>query len=416
MVRTLLAITLMLNTLAAFADNTHQGVFDNRFRTLEVYSEADRYAPPVISLYDPASRIIVEFDELDLDRRYLRCRLVHCDAQWRPEGLVDSEFLDGFNEFVIDDYAFSQATVAHYVHYTIVIPSEDMRITQPGNYLLQVYDESDPDTTLLQARFGVVAPEAKVGVSVSSRTDIDSNSSHQQLEIAVDTRDMQLRDPFTELKIVVTQNGRSDNEVILTTPTRLNGKVALYEHLRPLIFEGGNEYRRFETVSLYYPGMGVEWIDREAPVANMGLHTDTPRRQYLYDSTQQGRFLIRTTDMADPSTEADYVMTHFSLEMPQLPGGDIFIDGDLVQRRFDPSSRMVYNHATGRYELSMLLKQGAYNYQYLFVPSGTMRGSTAPVEGDSYQTVNEYTVRVYHRPSGSRFDRLVGVGTVKSGI
>ena len=101
--------------------------------------------------------------------------------------------------------------------------------------------------------------------------------------------------------------------------------------------------------------------------------------------------------------------------MPRLEGGDIFIDGDLTQRRLDPLSRMVWNNATGRYELSLLLKQGAYNYQYLFVPSGAERGETAPVEGDNYQTVNEYTVRVYHRPRGSRSDRLVGVSTITTG-
>ena len=63
----------------------------------------------------------------------------------------------------------------------------------------------------------------------------------------------------------------------------------------------------------------------------------------------------------------------------------------------------------------MMLKQGAYNYQYLTVPSGSLQGETAPVEGDFYQTVNEYTVRVYHRPRGGRFDRLIGVGMIVSG-
>ena len=108
-------------------------------------------------------------------------------------------------------------------------------------------------------------------------------------------------------------------------------------------------------------------------------------------------------------------MVHFGLEMPEIAGADVFLDGDFVQRRFDPVSRMVYNRATGRYENSMMLKQGAYNYQYLTVPSGSLQGETAPVEGDFYQTVNEYTVRVYYRPRGGRFDRLIGVGMIVSG-
>lgn len=123
----------------------------------------------------------------------------------------------------------------------------------------------------------------------------------------------------------------------------------VYEHLRPLIFTGGNEYRRFETVSTGYPGMGVETITFEAPVYNMWLSTDTPRAfsPYSYDSTQHGRFFIRESSSSRSDTEADYVMTHFSLEMPELTGQDVFLDGDFVQRRFDPLSRMVYNRATG---------------------------------------------------------------------
>lgn len=412
------AITLMLLAcpMAMLADDTAQAIFHPAFKTLEVNLEANRYAPPVINLADPADRIVIEFDELADDRRYMRYSLTHCDASWQPEGLVESEFLDGFNEGSVDEYDFSRGTTVHYVHYTITIPNADIRITEPGNYLLRVYDESSPDETLLQARFGVIDPQTGVSLTATSRTDIDSNTSHQQLGITVDTRHLPLDDPFSDLRVVITQNGRPDNEVTLVTPQRLRGKEVIYEHLRPLIFEGGNEYRRFETVSLYYPGMGVEWIDREKPVTNMGLATDTQRRMYLYDQTQHGRFLVRDSEVADPRTEADYVLTHFTLEMPETTEGDYFIDGDLTQRRMDPLSRMVYNHSTGYYEQSLLLKQGAYNYQYLYVAPGSTRGSTAKVEGDFYQTVNEYTVRVYHRPKGGRFDRLVGLSTITTGI
>ena len=100
--------------------------------------------------------------------------------------------------------------------------------------------------------------------------------------------------------------------------------------------------------------------------------------------------------------------------MPEQPF-DIFIDGDLTLRRFSPESRMVYNRATRRYEHTMLLKQGAYNYQYLAVPAGSMRGSAAPVEGNRYQTANQYLIKVYQRRPGSRYDRLVAVTMATSG-
>lgn len=404
--------------VSAGETDTSQGILDPAFRTLKVELEGYPFSPPVITLGDPMSRLTVSFDELTEERRFMRYELIHCDALWEPEGLVASEFLDGFNEGIVEDYAYSRATLVHYVHYTITIPNSDVRITETGNYLLRVYDESDPDVTILQARFGVSDFSAGVYAGVSSLTDIDANGSHQQVEFTVDLAHVRgVDDPFNDLKIVVSQNGRPDSEVVLTAPQRVMGDRVIYEHLRPLIFPAGNEYRRFETVSTNYPGMGVENIAFAEPIYNMWLYVDTPRAgtSYSYDSTQHGRFFVRESSSDRSDTEADYVMTHFALEMPELHGADIFIEGDLTQRRFDPLSRMVYNHSTGRYEQSLLLKQGAYNYRYLAVPSGSLRGETAPVEGDFHQTTNEYTIKVYHRPRGGRFDRLIGVGSLMSG-
>ncbi|MFR5942933.1 MAG: hypothetical protein ACLUIE_13980 [Parabacteroides merdae] len=59
-------------------------------------------------------------------------------------------------------------------------------------------------------------------------------------------------------------------------------------------------------------------------------------------------------------------------------------------------------------------KQGSYNYQYLFAPDGSTVGETGPIEGNYYQTQNEYTIYVYYRPMGARYDRLIGVTTVRN--
>ncbi|MDE6121833.1 MAG: DUF5103 domain-containing protein, partial [Duncaniella dubosii] len=155
--RCLVALCLLWLFVAGRAEvtDTSQAIFDPAFRSLKVTLDANEFAPPVITLGDPLSRLTVSFDELGDERRFMRYELVHCDALWQPEGLVASEFLDGFNEGEVEDYEFSRATLVHYVHYSITIPNREIRITETGNYLLRVYDESNPDETLLQARFGV---------------------------------------------------------------------------------------------------------------------------------------------------------------------------------------------------------------------------------------------------------------------
>ena len=60
------------------------------------------------------------------------------------------------------------------------------------------------------------------------------------------------------------------------------------------------------------------------------------------------------------------------------------------------------------------MKLGVYNYQYVWVPDGGQKVSTANTEGDFYNTENEYLIYVYHREFGARYDRLVGFLAVRS--
>lgn len=422
LLRTLAAAAMLLVAAAGTASaasprpaDTMTGIFSDRIRSLQIRPDGAMFGPPIV-LLDSPDRLRIDFDHLAEDREYFRYSLTHCTATWQPSGLVDSEFIDGFNEGTIDDYAFSQATTTHYVHYSLTIPNEQTRPLISGNYLLKIYPESEPDSTLLQCRFMVTEQTAPVMADVSPRTDIDFNVAHQQVSVTVDTERAAVDDPFNDLLVVVQQNGRLDNEVAVRQPLRVSGTKAIYEHQQPLIFDAGNEYRRFEIVSTEYPGMGVDRIVYASPYYHFSLAPDSPRDEesYLYDSTQHGAFVVREYNSDESDVEADYGVVHFALDYPETPGLMIFIDGDMVQRRFDPASQMFFNNATGRYERAMLLKQGAYNYQYLAVPPGASRGYTSTIEGDKYQTVNDYLVKVYHRRRGERYDRLIGVGTTRS--
>ena len=408
---------VVLCSVPVFGSDTMTGIFDEKIKSLQVRLDGNDFASPVAVL-GSADRIRIDFDRIAEDRDFLRYSLVHCSARWQPSGLVDSEFLDGFNEGTIEDYDFSRATTVHYVHYSLTIPNEQVSPRLSGNYLLKIYSEDNPDDVLLQCRFMLCEMAAPIEASVSSRTDIDYNEANPQVNFIVDLERAEVDDPFNDLLAVVGQNGRLDNEVAIGHPLRLQGRKAVFEHLPKLIFEAGNEYRRFEIVSEQYPGMGVDYIDYFDPCRHYMLYVDTPRagEPYSYDQTQHGRFFIRRADSQDGDVDADYGIVHFALDMPEQPGTMIFIDGDLVQRRFGPESRMQYNAATGRYELSMLLKQGAYNYRYLAVPPGASRGYTGNIEGDNYQTVNEYDVKIYHRRRGERYDRLIGFTTTRSDL
>lgn len=390
-------------------------IFHPAFASLQVYAGESPLNDAVITL-DGDDRITVEFDEIAEDVRYMRYSITHCNADWQPSQLIATEYLTGFNEGTIDNFDFSRATTVHYVHYRLSLPNEDIALTVSGNYILRVYDENDPDNTLLQARFMVTEQSVGIGTFVSSHTDVDYNNSHQQLQLEIDPSQLNVHDPFNDFKIVISQNDRIDNQRTLLHPLKLQGKKLIYEHQPELIFGAGNEYRRFETVSTTIPGMNIDHVEWHDPCYHAFVSIDEPRYEqpYLYDRTQHGGYVIREYNAVHPDTEADYLLTHFTLVMPELAGTDVYLDGDLTNRRFDGRSRLAYDADLHAYTATLLLKQGSYNYQYLVKPHGEIEAHAGPVEGDFYNTINAYRIAVYHRLPGQRYDRLVGYVTTLS--
>lgn len=416
----ILILTAMVAVSAAVKAervDTRTQVFDSNFRSLQVRLAGNDYFPPIITRGND-DHITISFDELKDDVTYMRYSLVHCNADWQPSDLVDSEFVDGFNYADIVDYEFSSGTFSQFVHYSFTLPNDDIRPLVSGNYLVRVYRENEPENTLLQARFSVCENEVSVSATVTSRTDVDYNREHQQVDFVVNTKNYKVRDMYGDLRAYVSQNSRPDNEVMVSHPMMATSNTATFSHNRALIFPAGNEFRRIETVATNYHTMGVERVEYFHPFYHATLRTDYPRANeaYLYDRTQFGRYTIRNAEADNSATCADYIVTHFVLDTGgPIDGGKIYIDGEFTNHLFNSTSLMKYDASTGCYVADLFLKQGAYNYQYLFVPDGSAIGVTSRIEGDKYQTINEYLVRVYNRRPGERYDRLIGYGIAFSG-
>ena len=67
---------------------------------------------------------------------------------------------------------------------------------------------------------------------------------------------------------------------------------------------------------------------------------------------------------------------------------------------------MTYDENKGIYQASLLLKQGWYDYQYGLKSSEGW--NLKKIEGEHFQTENEYEIFVYYREMGSRYDELIG--------
>ena len=410
---------MMLAMMAQGNVDTRVHIFDNNVRSLKVCLESNMYIPPVLMM-NSDDCLLVNFDYIDYDVHYLRYSVTHCNADWQPSQLVESEYVSGFNYADIDDYAPSEATYVHYYNYQFTLPNADMEFLVSGNYLLSVYEQDDPSKILFQTRFSVC--EGKVGVypQVTSRTDIEYNNRFQQVSFDIRYKPNQIKDPYSEFTCIVSQNSREDNAVTVSRPTMVGVDHVTYEHNRDLIFAAGNEFRRFETVNAHNINMGVQSIRYFEPMYNAMLMIDEPRNetQYLYDQTQFGRFTVRNAEaFGESAVQADYMITHFTLDTyGKLNGGNVWLYGEFLNGYPASQAMMKYDASSGCYTADLLLKQGAYNYMYLWVPDGTSVGQTSKIEGDHFETVNEYLVKVYDRPMGERYDHFVGYGVAHSGI
>lgn len=382
--------------------------------TLRTMVDGEDTFVPVVQL-GGSQTLEFSFDDFTHEYRRYTYRVEHCDYQGNPtEDLFSSDYVtSGDDEEVIETYQPSQNTSVLYNHYSLTLPSSRMRILKSGNYRLTISMENEEGETIPVVRtyFGVVDPQIRLSATCSTNTDVDWNNAHQQLSVNVDMGSLVIRDAAEEYKLIILQNGRYDNLVTAPRPTSQSGQQLIWDHSRELIFNAGNEYRKMEFLSHRYPGMhgeSMKWFD---PYYHYILFPDTPRPNYLYDEDQNGISVVRTENSSSPETEADYALVHFTLQADELPEAKLYVDGRWASGGFQPATQMHYDAASGQYEATVLLKQGYYNYQYLAVSDADAKsgvGKTFPIEGDYYQTENEYTFLSYYKATGSRYWQMVG--------
>lgn len=353
----------------------------------------------------------ISFDEMSQDFRQYTYTVRHTNADGSQDALATVDYLEGFTTQDITDYTPSLNTQQVYTHYRFLFPNDDMRLKLSGRYEISVYEDGNPERVV--ARVPVYVAESSVNIDgqVLSTTDIELSGRYQQLELSVttDSRSTNLRDDYF---IVVQQNGRNDNCVVAPPPTFVDGKTLRWQHCRPLIFEGGNEYRHFDAYSAYYAGTGIDRIVYEMGDYHALLNADEMKanRPYSHEFDVNGLFRVNAERVQDVETESEYMWVHWLLRADKpFFDGAVYVGGELFGNNLTLRNRMDYDNEHHCYYLSAPVKQGGYDYQYWFVPKGEKQATLMRTEGSFWETRNEYTVWVYYKPFGARYQRLVGV-------
>ena len=382
-------------------------ILDKNIASLQVVANKDWLSLPIITL-NSNDFVNISFDDLTHEYHRYCYKIEHCEADWQTSSaLFESDYIDGFaSGNTIDDIQESTNTVQLYTHYNISFPNNKCRPKISGNYRVTIYDENDEKHVVCRAYFMIVEPSMAVQLNVTTNTDIDINGKHQQVEMAVDYGNNIVSNPQTQIKTVVMQNSRWDNAVVNARPQYIKANGLQWIHCKDFIFDGGNEYRKFETLDVTHTTMGLESINWDGHNYHAWIWTDEPRPSYIYDKDANGAFLIRNSDNINNDVNSDYIITHFRLKTPQIPY-PIYINGFFTNNRFLSQYEMKWNEKNQQYEGELLLKQGYYSYQYLMMkPEGKLK--PVPSEGNFYQTENTYQALIYFKANGDRTDRLVG--------
>lgn len=372
---------------------------------------------PIIELRSDGA-LELSFDDLEGDVKDYVYTIVHCDADWKPsDQLTEMDYLDGFTEEKITEYDYSYSTIVNYTHYRLLLPNNNMRWLLSGNYLLKVYEDEDEKSIALVRRFMVVDPLMQIEATISPPSIVSKLKTHHEIDFVVSHKGIKVNNPQQDIKVVILQNGRWDNAIFGIKPQFFRGEKLIYDHQNKIVFPAGKEFRFIDLRSLRYRSNNVEEIQEYEDGYEVFLFSERDRSHLPFVSDQDinGSFVIENLNENNDHLESDYANVVISLRHKEsLPNCDVYLFGEMTDWQIKEEFKLKYFPDDKVYEGQAFLKQGFYNYLFAKVDKSTGKIDLEALEGNWYETENNYTILVYYRPFGARYDRLVAAETINS--
>lgn len=366
---------------------------------------------PIIPL---GQTLTLEFDDIIGDEADYYYTIEHFNYDWTPSALVKTEYLLGFDNVRISNYVNSFNTLQPYTHYELQIPNSDLQgLKVSGNYMISVYNSQRE--IVFSRKFLIYIPLAVVDVNIKRSRDIRFIHDKQVVNFSVGSNEILLRNPEKTVKVLIIQNNNLKSAIVNVPPQYVIANQLIYRYDQLTSFWAGNEYLQFDSKDIRSPTVNISRVEL-LDLYHHYLFTDRSRdtEPYTYNPDINGKYVIRTLQGENPDIEAEYVWTHFSLlNYEPLDGGKLHLFGAFNNFQLDESTLMTYNEITGLFENARLFKQGYYDYKYVLLrEDGTL--DEGFISGNFEETENDYTVVVYFRDLGARYDKIIGVGNANS--
>lgn len=371
---------------------------------------------PVINLRS-GEQVMLSFDDLTGRTSNFNYTIEHCDALWNSSRLSPTEYLQSFTEDRLMDYRYSSNTRQKYIHYELTLPNQNIVPKISGNYLLKVYEDGDQTKLVLTRRLYVLGSKVSLAADIVPSQNTLLRQTNQKINFQLDYGGLIVQNPYNDIKTFIMQNGRVQSGQMNTRPAYIRGTQMIYNDVNTNDFPGGNEFRHFDTRSLLLNSDRTGRIYRDT-ANTVVLLPDYARDKpdYITQFDNDGKFYILNQNGRDPRTDADYAHMYFTFVTNKTgKEGSVYIVGKFNDYRLDETSKLEYDQTTGRFYSNLLLKQGVYDYQYVWVDANTHKPDDTLLEGNHFETENDYQLLVYYRALGARWDELVGYRLLNNG-
>lgn len=368
----------------------------------------------VIPFFRLGDAFELQFDDLYGNEADYYYTIEHFNYDWTPSVLLKNEYLAGLDNQRIQNYLNSLNCLQIYSHYTISFPNKFNQIIKTGNYMVKVFDSEN--NLVFSRKLSIYEDTLAVGVTIRRSRDLETVQQKQNVEFVIDYQNKILQNPERNIKVAVFQNGKFNNALYNIKPQYTIGSQLIYRYNKETQFWAGNEFLNFENKNVRGASNSVFKVTT-GDIYNTHLYTNEARKNniYTYFPDVNGNFLVTNYNVTNPAIESDYCWVYFSLISDVNPlEKSIYINGMFNNYALLSENRMDYNSETKRFEKALLIKQGFTNYQYVLVDDKGTIDEKNTIDGNFFQTENNYMILVYYKGPADRYDRIIGIGNGSS--
>jgi hypothetical protein len=411
MLKKLLSLGILLIGIVSNSQVEKEIIPPYNFKTISFLQNGQNVIP-IFRLGDSFQFV---FDDLYGTEANYFYTITHYDYDWKPSQLAKQEYLNGFDNQRIQDYTNSLTTLQLYSHYRISFPNRLTQFRVSGNYMIKILD--DDQNVVFTKKFILYEDLVAVPMQIRRARNVAVVEKKHNLEFSIKSATINFQSPLQNVKVLLLQNGKFDTAITNIKPQFTIGNDLIYRYDTETQFWAGNEFLFFENKNILAANNTIAKIDSKGGLYNAYLYTSQARANspYTFFPDINGNYVVKNIGRENSEIEADYAWIFFSLSAPSFYAKkSIYVNGMFNNFAIGEENKMEYNAEKGIYEKALLIKQGFTNFQYVIADSNGKIDEENAIDGNFFQTEDNYFALVYYRENNQRFDRIIGKGTASS--